>query len=267
MKHCVFLDIDGTLIAFGQEDMSEATKNDLLSAQAKGVKCLINTGRPRASLPKAVTNFPFDGYCCACGGYISVDGNVIVNEPLGIDNVRYLEHIALTCNAHIIFEGIETNYCYDGDLKLHEHHAKVSQAFRDCTTFGPLPMDESIAKQILKVTVIDFDHSQLWVKEAQQRFNFMMHLSYSGDHFSGEIVPKTSSKAKAMDKVKAYYHEDVQSIAIGDGINDIEMLQEADVSFWMANGDSSVQQYATHTTDTVLDNGVGNALRKLNLID
>lgn len=68
-----------------------------------------------------------------------------------------------------------------------------------------------------------------------------------------EIVPEGVNKAKAIEKYIG--NNEYQIIAIGDGDNDIEMFELADVSFAMKNGTNNIKEIATHITDSIDEDG------------
>ena len=75
MSHkIVFFDIDGTIMdefGFIPPSATEA----IHSAQAKGVKCIVNTGRPYTHIEPAIVAIGFDGYICSCGQLLIIKQN------------------------------------------------------------------------------------------------------------------------------------------------------------------------------------------------
>ena len=57
-----------------------------------------------------------------------------------------------------------------------------------------------------------------------------------------------------------------ETMAIGDGGNDVEMLQHAGIGVAMGNARDEVKQVADYVTDSVDDNGVVNALKHYGLL-
>jgi hydroxymethylpyrimidine pyrophosphatase-like HAD family hydrolase len=56
------------------------------------------------------------------------------------------------------------------------------------------------------------------------------------------------------------------SIAFGDGPNDVEMIQYAQTGVVMGNGFSDLKKVADYVTTDINDNGVWNGMKHLGLI-
>ena len=85
--------------------------------------------------------------------------------------------------------------------------------------------------------------------------------------YSGELTLEINSKATGIEKMLEYLgreREDV--IAFGDGANDLEMMEFANVSVAMGNANERVKKRADLVTTDILDDGIKNALERLSLI-
>lgn len=72
-----------------------------------------------------------------------------------------------------------------------------------------------------------------------------------------EIYSPLTSKGNALNKVSKYYNVPREKvIAIGDGHNDIEMIEYSHYGVAMANGHPDLLNIAKFKTDTVYNNGV-----------
>ncbi|HHX00763.1 MAG TPA: HAD family hydrolase [Acholeplasmataceae bacterium] len=77
-----------------------------------------------------------------------------------------------------------------------------------------------------------------------------------------EIYSPLTSKGNALNSLSNYYNIPKEKvIAIGDGHNDIEMLEYAGISVAMENAHPDLLKVAKHKTDTVHNNGVYNFLK------
>ena len=88
------------------------------------------------------------------------------------------------------------------------------------------------------------------------------------NNFVVDIVPKGISKATGLDFLIEYANikeEDVYTI--GDGHNDIEMLDVVGYPIVMENGSDEVKQHACYICDDVEKEGILKGLKHFNLID
>ena len=78
-----------------------------------------------------------------------------------------------------------------------------------------------------------------------------------------ELYSPLTSKGNALDKISKYYNVPREKvIAIGDGHNDIEMIEYAKYGVAMENAHPELLKVANEVTDTVYNHGVYNYLSK-----
>ena len=81
-----------------------------------------------------------------------------------------------------------------------------------------------------------------------------------------EIVPKGCHKAKGMERMCAQVGIDIHdSIAVGDSINDVDMLRAAGIGICMGNGTEIAKKNADYITKDLYDDGIYHALRHFGL--
>lgn len=82
-----------------------------------------------------------------------------------------------------------------------------------------------------------------------------------------DIISRGSGKVVG---IKRYLEENSilprETMAFGDGENDIEMLEAAGIGIAMGNADDLVKKSADYVTDSVDDDGIGKALRHFQVI-
>ena len=82
-----------------------------------------------------------------------------------------------------------------------------------------------------------------------------------------DVIAKGNSKRTGIDKMIAYYGIDLcDTMAFGDGGNDIPMLEHAAVGVAMGNATDEVKRSADYVTDSVDENGIRNALEHFGVI-
>lgn len=82
-----------------------------------------------------------------------------------------------------------------------------------------------------------------------------------------DIVCKGNSKQLGMDKIMERFGFTLEeTMAFGDGGNDISMLRHAGIGIAMGNANDTVKASANYVTDSVDEDGIWNALKHFNLI-
>lgn len=82
-----------------------------------------------------------------------------------------------------------------------------------------------------------------------------------------DIISKEVDKGVGIDQFCDYYGFSLEeTMAFGDGGNDIEMLRHAGIGVAMGNAREEVQQAADYVTDSVDNDGVFKALQHFELI-
>ena len=83
-----------------------------------------------------------------------------------------------------------------------------------------------------------------------------------------DVNSKYGGKEVGIDKIIEYYGIKLEeTIAFGDGGNDINMIKHAHIGVAMGNANKEVKEIADYITDDVDNDGVYKALKHFNLID
>ena len=82
-----------------------------------------------------------------------------------------------------------------------------------------------------------------------------------------DVIPKGSSKQVGGDKMLDYFGISLdESMAFGDGGNDVLMLKHVGIGVAMGNAEDEVKRAADYVTDSVDEDGVEKALRHFGVI-
>lgn len=83
-----------------------------------------------------------------------------------------------------------------------------------------------------------------------------------------DIIEKEASKAEGLKRLCAFYGMELsQTVAFGDSMNDIEIIQEAGIGVAMGNAVEELKAAADYVTDDIAQDGVWNACVKLGLFE
>ena len=85
--------------------------------------------------------------------------------------------------------------------------------------------------------------------------------------FNGEIIPRGIDKGRGMELVCRYYDAGLQdTIAFGDSMNDLEMMQAAGISVAMGNACQTLKDMADTVCEEVWKDGIYHEFCRLGLI-
>ena len=99
------------------------------------------------------------------------------------------------------------------------------------------------------------------IKDLDPSFTLVNNTVGLPEDLMAEIVLSDISKATGIEKVLSYYgasRED--SVAIGDGSNDIEMVEYANIGIAMGNASADLIAVADYVTTDIEKDGIKNAI-------
>ena len=253
-----FIDIDGTLLAEVNGKISDVVISAIREAKKEGHTFFINTARPYWMVSEET--FPsdvFDGICSGCGTYISYHGEGIYQSFISDQELKSLftdiESYGMTDFSSII-ESFETTY-YHGPERP-EYALLGYRSLGKADNIGNTVYDIKAQKFSFYKTADELPVSLF--NKLQEKLNVMQHPTYL------EVAQKGFSKAAAIkltENVLNISHE--STVAIGDSMNDAEMLKYAATSVAMGNAPESLKKLCTFVTDTAKEDGVAKAVKKL----
>ena len=262
MTKYVFFDIDGTL---WDEKMivPESTKLAIKKLQENGHKAFICTGRAMGNVnDPQFDEIGFDGFIAACGNHVEMDGQVLYERNMSYEDVQDIYDISRQHHLPIIYEGSKYQWLdregFEGDAYIEyiiENLADVAKFLDECD----LKEIEANKFSALVNENTDYDAVE---KSLENRFDFMNH----GDGII-EAVPKGTSKATGI----AWLCEHLNvakgdTYALGDSINDLEMLGFVGHSIAMGNASQMAKDAAEYVTSHIHEDGVLKALKHYKLI-
>ena len=254
MIKALFFDIDGTLVSFNTHAIPESTVKALESAKARGVEIYISTGRPYAIINNidAIKHL-VDGYITANGAYVFTAEGEVSCSPVCPDDVRTLVDKAREMDFACMVVG-------EKDYTMFNANAKAEYIFKDVLNVPDIgaetPLDLVLSQRILQLTPIIS-------QEQEDAILPLLHAVESGRWYPdfADITARGVSKAKGLAEIAAVRGFDIaETMAFGDGGNDITMIEAAGIGVAMGNAGEKLKNVADYVTDSVDDNGIYNAL-------
>lgn len=267
-RKLIFLDVDGTLVDFTMH-MPESAREALSIARKRGHLISLCTGRTVTNVYPWLLDFGFDAIVASAGAYVSANDKVIYHSVLANDKVQDMVEVLKEHGACFMLQGINGRYVdeenakkmrercmrlgldIDGALNgltLVEHPEQMPALESGMYFDADIPVDvmQKEVGNYIKITGASFD------KDRQM---------------SGEMtkmgVNKATGMQRLMDELKIGRED---TIAFGDGPNDVEMLQFAGTGVAMGNAIPAVKQYADMVTDKIDEDGLYHAFERLHLL-
>lgn len=256
----IFFDIDGTLLdcVQGMAYLNETTYQALWTLKKNGHQICLATGRCYPYLHQQFLSLPFDGMILANGAHVIYHGQVL--DECIIEKKQVLAVLDY-CQAHQI------EYVLEGQKQCVslKYFTKMQTFFSQFA----IPLENIVEEipenfAVYKIAVIPNSIKQ--ADEVYEAFHTQFQMMRHQDH-SFDLYPQTISKGKALSHIlKASRMEVAQSIAFGDGINDLEILENVGLSIAMGNASELVKAKADMICENVEQDGVVLQLKALGLL-
>ena len=268
----LFFDIDGTLVN-KEGQLPDSARKALDQARAKGHKLFLCTGRNEVQIYSFLKDYGFDGVVSAAGAMVSCEGKEIYHNFIGEEPLnRCIDFFA---GRPVIFglQAASGNYM---DKKSYQIFEDVAEKYH---------LDERVLKAVTNgMEIVDSlrghrDVEKMFyfecpesVEQVQQALGEELLVlegslpipgSVSG---AGEITKRGVKKATGMEHAIRYFgigQED--TVAFGDGANDIDMLEYAAVGVAMGNAKDAVKAAADLVTDDIDADGLAHGMERLGL--
>lgn len=271
MRKALFFDIDGTLVNF-QGEMPDGARRALRRLQEKGHRIVICTGRSLFQIYTWLLYMGFDGIIGAAGAYVECDAKAIYEH--------HMEKEALM-SARTLLEHLGASYAAQtkgGTVMTADNRKRMMGGFvnvgikedMSAQMWGNVQLDEHLERR-RDIEKLFFFEAQASVDRIQEQLSQYCDVTAMGFQISNNCAGEISSRGinKAFGMQKYLEHAGIareDTIAFGDGVNDIEMLKYAHIGVAMGNAARALKEQADYVTSGVDEDGIEGALKVFGLL-
>lgn len=269
----VFLDVDGTYAHYGI--VPEGHVRAVRMARQAGHRVLLCTGRPVSMLPESILEAGFDGLVASAGAYVEVAGKVLVDRRFPAD---------LAVKTVAALDAHDAVYILEAQESLHvppaaaERLRAIIDAHFSQAPEGPvgssaildavLPTADRAVVPFAKVSVFDSPVAmERLVEDIGEGIAVVANSVADEGRHAGELYQRGISKADGVAAAIAHLgiaRED--TVAIGDGANDLEMIAFAGVGIAIEESLPELMAMADHIAAGPQQEGLVAAFAELGLL-
>jgi hypothetical protein len=255
-------DMDGTLVN-EKSELSQRTKDAIIKTVKAGKLFVTATGRPLCNVEIVNSLFDEDMPFIVFNGaaaYMGKSKKLLFEKYLGFDLAK--EAFEMGKNLGI------PQIVWTGPRLWASYLCKETEMYRDFSGTGMSVVDDldtlkGKVEGISKVLWIDDpENVKRFSREMGEHFGERLTCLSSMAHFF-EFVSREAGKGAALAEIgKLYSIDRSEMIAVGDGYNDVSMLEYAGFSVAMENAPDDIKTMCDHVTLSNNDDGVAVVIEK-----
>ena len=252
MIRAAFFDIDGTLLSFRTHRVSEGTVRAIDTLHRHGVHTFISSGRPLVLIPPMPVSF--EAHITMNGGLVFTPDKVLLANPIpSADSEAWLDYAKQAGLCTMIFTA-------DGMMLTQPN--ETGNKLREQLEFTMPPIvgiDEMRHREVYQIIAI------MPASLDSHVAGLLPHCRLPRWHPAfTDIVAAGNSKAAGMEAICRHFGiRQEETLAFGDGANDIEMLRWAGIGVAMGNAEQKVKDNADLVTASVDDEGIEQTINQL----
>lgn len=261
MIRSLFFDIDGTLVSFKTHVIPQSTIDALTETKKNGVGIYISTGRPVPIITNlGAIEHLIDGYVTTNGALCSIGDKIISCNAIPDEDVKTLIQHADADDFACIVVG-------ERDISVYNYKDVVGDIFLKEINVKGMEHMPSVEKVLAEQRILQL--TPFFSNEYEAQLMPLMPQCISGRWHPAftDITAATAGKDNGMKAMTDHLGIDIsETMAFGDGGNDISIIRAAGIGVAMGNAGDEVKAVSDYVTTSVDDDGVINALRHFGVI-
>ncbi|MFV0560564.1 MAG: HAD family hydrolase [Enterococcus sp.] len=258
-QHLIFMDIDGTLV---DRDLciSEQNKHTIERLIDAGHIVYVATGRKYQAAKEISQQLHQNVHVVASNGCVYEFGDELHVSGIEQKTVHTIFQVAKRHDAALFFFGLEKTF--------YTNHLPTYFSKEDCARVksgqdSQLILADTLQKinthisDIVNGIIISEENIEL-LEKIKADLQPIDTLELSSSHINNiELTPDGITKACAIEQLQQRFQiSKEQTIAFGDGKNDLEMFAVSGISVAMDNAPSEVKAHARFTTRSNKESGI-----------
>ena len=254
------LDVDGTLIV-DDHPVTPRVRRAISAAQDAGVKVTIATGRMFQSARRFAHDLGVTvPIICYHGALVRhpLTEETLVSITMAVDPALDVVHFADEAGLHV-------NAYVDDQLYMRRmtpegaYYAKIARVEANVVE----DFESVIGRGSTKLVIVTDEPRVLGVvDQLRKRVGDVLYVTRSHPRFA-EATSPTVSKGYALRQLATHLGVPIeQTMAVGDNLNDLDLVTEAGLGVAMGDGDPRVRAAADFVTGTYFEDGVATAIER-----
>ncbi len=251
----LFFDIDGTLVSFRTHVIPQSAVDALSRAKEQGIMIFISTGRPVPFIVnlKQIAHL-IDGYITTNGAHCFIGQKTVSCHSIGKDDIGRVLDQCRQWDAPCIVVGKD-------HIGVFNPKPVIEAAFQQglgLEDFRFTPLETVLSEPVLQLTPFISTG-----QEAELMPTLSACTSGRWTPVFTDITHVKADKGKALLSMAAFLDLNIdETMAFGDGGNDISIIRQAGIGVAMGNAGDEVKQHADFVTASVDEDGVKLALER-----
>ena len=256
----IAVDMDGTLLNSSSQ-LTNATVEAVKFAVERGIKFVLSTGRPYEAIVPFISRLGLEDmpYIIYNGAMVMVNGEIIYSCEIDVETALEIVKEGHKRGANMV--------CWSKNKLYAEQLNERVIKYKSISDVTPVIVDDLsvVARQGLTkfVWLDDIPTTNKNFEELEAVLGDRVNVHPTRVDFL-EFVNKDCSKATAISILeKRYDIPNSQTVGVGDGFNDIAMIDYAGLGVAMDNAPDGVKKHAQYVTDSCDNDGVAKLIYKL----
>ena len=279
-QYFIFFDIDGTLFDHDTHTFPQSALDAIDKAKKNGHKIFLSSGRSYSDIDEVIKQLPVDGMVLGCGGQIIIDNQMVHCQTMPKSTVKELVDYFMDNQVGFALEGKDKILLYGKAFEMYRiwlsylneyklmSDDELLELLAKRNTFPYTSKDEDELGNILKLSFFTKNKEIVdkYIEHMPEEL-FAYYDNMNPEMHTGEFYMKNVNKATGMDVVLKYFNHPLShTIALGDSLNDKEMIEHASIGVAMGNACEDLKEIADYITKNIGDDGFEFALKHYEII-